>query len=64
MRKVTPLLNASQHGRLEAARLLLEHGADMNHWDEGAWSPLERASEGGHYDIAWLLLDHDMNANE
>jgi len=54
----TPLLAASRHGRLESARVLLEHGADVNNRDEHGMSPLHLASRYPSNDLVRLLLLH------
>jgi len=60
-RNETPLAVASRFGHAEAARVLLEHGADTNTRDKYDWSPLERASENGHADVVRVLLEHGAN---
>jgi ankyrin repeat protein len=62
----TPLGVASREGRFEAARVLLEYGADTNSRDKDDWSPLDRASAEGHVEVARVLLEHgaDVNAQE
>ncbi|MBI4816095.1 MAG: ankyrin repeat domain-containing protein [Deltaproteobacteria bacterium] len=55
----TALEVAAAHGRLDAARLLLDHGADVNGGDTGQpldWTPLQLASFS-YPDVAKLLLD-------
>jgi ankyrin repeat protein len=63
--KETPLFLAS---RMDAARLLCEHGTDMKHKNSLGRTPLHGAAENGHYDIALMLLDYnyqlDVNAPE
>ena len=51
-----PLHLASQNGRLDMARLLLDHGADPNIKRNGLWSPLHLASANGHLKVAELLV--------
>jgi ankyrin repeat protein len=56
---MTALLFAARDGQMEAARALLEAGADVN--DAGAgekMTPLVLAIGNGHYDLAKYLLDH------
>ena len=49
---------ASRNGRLDAVRLLLEQGADVNHQDSTGWTPLHEASAQGHHDVVQALLEH------
>ena len=57
----TPLHVASSQGRLEVARLLLEHGANVNHPDEYGRTLLFTASRYSYEDLARLLLDYGAN---
>ncbi|KAE8361129.1 ankyrin repeat protein [Aspergillus caelatus] len=53
----TPRMWAGRCGRLEAARLLIDRGADpimRNGWGQ---APLSWAAENGHQDVAKPLLD-------
>ncbi|KAH9015126.1 ankyrin repeat-containing domain protein [Lactarius deliciosus] len=45
------------------ARLLLEHGVDVNSIDKDHATPLHLASSYGMLEMARLLLDHGANAN-
>jgi ankyrin repeat protein len=62
---LTPLHYAAESGRLEAARLLLQHkaGIDAHADDWHGCTPLHRASEYGRHDVVRLLLSHGANAN-
>jgi ankyrin repeat protein len=60
---MTALLFAARDGHMEAARALVEAGADVN--DPGAGEkipPLVMAIANGHYDLAKYLLDHGADA--
>jgi hypothetical protein len=63
-----PLYYASLTGLIEAVRLLLESGADVNArgGDDGSGSALQAASAGGHGQIVQRLLESgaDVNARE
>ena len=61
--KWTPLLVASDNGRLDIARVLLDHGADVNYQDSHGTSPLHLASRIPSNDLIQLLLDHGANVN-
>ena len=52
-----PLYIACQKGQVEAARLLLENGAEVDQADKDGATPLFAACENGHVDAARLLLD-------
>ena len=55
---MSPLLFAARQGHLEAARLLLSRGADVNQISgSDATSPLLIAIINGHFDLAKVLLD-------
>jgi ankyrin repeat protein len=62
-RKETPLHVASRQGFVEPARILLEHGADIEARDTCDWSPLERATTEGHVELTRVLLEHCANVN-
>ncbi|KAJ7900820.1 Pfs, NACHT and ankyrin domain protein [Mycena leptocephala] len=48
---------------LEPARLLLEHGADVNAQGGQYWTALQAASAEGHLELARLLLEHGAEVN-
>jgi ankyrin repeat protein len=55
---MTPLLFAARQGHLDAARTLLDAGADINQASAGdRTSPLLMAIINGHYDLAKLLIE-------
>ncbi len=55
----TPLFNAAEKGRLEIARILLDHKANANavSMDPSQHVPLHVAASGGHVEVVRLLLD-------
>ena len=59
----TPLHFAAREGELEAARLLLAAGADVNAAAADGKSPLNLAIYNGHYALAELLIDSSANVN-
>ena len=61
---MTPLLFAVRQGSLDAVKVLLEAGADVNQASGGdKTSPLVLAIANGHFDLALHLLDKGANAN-
>ena len=62
---LTPLLLASRQGHVEAVKVLLDAGADLNYVTEGnSTGPLLVAIMNGHYDLANYLLEKGANANK
>lgn len=61
----TPLYLAALHGNTEAARLLLEHGADINHVaiQKGPETALHMAAGAGHLDVVKLLVSRGADIN-
>jgi len=49
--------------RLEMARLLISHGADVNARDEDTKTPLYWACQWQNYDVVKQLIDHGAKAN-
>merc|ERR1712072_292968 len=64
----TPLFVACEHGHVDAARLLLDKGEDVNRARKDGQTPLFIACQNGHVDAARLLLqrgavfEHDSSA--
>ena len=63
---LTPLLFAARQGSLDAARALLDAGADANLADPEGISATVLAIRNGHYDVAALLVETgaDVNAGD
>ncbi len=60
----TALLYAARDGQIDAARALVEAGADVNQGNaEEKTTPLLMAIINGHYDLAKMLLDHKADPN-
>jgi hypothetical protein len=59
----SPLHGASIYGHVGSARVLLDHGADVNAQTDGGWTPLHHASLWGHLTVAQLLLEHMAISN-
>ena len=55
---MTPLLYAARDGRIEAARLLIVAGADIEQSDANAIRPLLMAVLNNHLDVARLLIEY------
>lgn len=53
---LTPMHQACLDGNLEAVKLLVSHGADINKQDEDSWTPLHAACAEGHWQIVEFLL--------
>ena len=56
--KVMPLHSAASVRNLEAARLLLAHGAPPNARQHGGWAPIHAAAQNGDRPMIDLLLQH------
>ena len=62
--KVTPLQSAAAGRRLEAARLLIAHGAYVNaSQPELGFTALHEVAGNGDIEVAKLLLEHGANIN-
>ena len=59
-RQYTPLLVASEYGRLEAGNFLLNHGADINARDVFNDTTLMYATIRGHVEFARMLLERGV----
>ena len=56
--QVMPLHSAASARNLEAARLLLEHGAPVNARQQAGWIPIHAAAQNGDRPMVELLLKH------
>ena len=59
----TPLMYAARQGALEAAKELVENGADVNLMDPAGTSAMILAIINSHYDVAAMLLDKGADPN-
>jgi len=59
----TALMYAARDGAPDAARALIEAGAQVNTPDPDGTTPLVRAIWNSHYDTARVLLDHGADPN-
>ncbi len=59
----TPLIEASRKGDLDAVKLLVEKGADVNAKGEAWYGPLHCACENQHVDVAVYLLASGADVN-
>ena len=60
---LTPLVYAAREGCLECARILVEHGANVNQVTNYGWTPLLTAAQNRHYQLAAYLLDRGADPN-
>jgi uncharacterized protein len=60
---LTALVYAARTGSIEAARVLLEGGADVNQTTRYGWSPLLAATQNQNYQMAKFLIEHGANVN-
>jgi len=59
----TPLMYAARQGSLEAARVLVDAGADVNALDHDLSTPAVLATINGHYDVAAMLIERGADPN-
>lgn len=61
--ELTPLVYAARAGSLDAARVLLEAGADVNQVTRYGWSPLLAATQNQNYLMGKFLIEHGADVN-
>ena len=61
--KVMPLHSAVSSRQLEIARLLIEHGAEVNARQQGGVTALHGTAAHGQIELAKLLLSHGADVN-
>jgi ankyrin repeat protein len=59
----TPLMYAARQGSLEAARALVDAGAEVNALDPDRSTPAIIATINGHYDVAAMLVERGADPN-
>jgi uncharacterized protein len=60
---LTALVYAARSGSIEAARVLLEGGANVNQTTRYGWSPLLAATQNQNYQMAKFLIEHGADVN-
>ena len=61
--ELTALVYASRSGSIEAARVLLDAGADVNQVTRYGWSALLAATQNRNYQLAKFLIEHGADVN-
>src|SRR5262245_58095724 len=61
--ELTALVYASRSGSIDAAKVLLEAGADVNQTTKYGWSPLLAATQNRNYQFAKFLIEHGADVN-
>jgi ankyrin repeat protein len=61
--ELTALVYAARVGSIEAARTLLEAGADVNQLTRYGWSPLLAATQNRNYQLGKFLIEHGADVN-
>ena len=61
--KSTPVIQAAMHGHVDAVRVLLDHGANIDAQSRNGYTALLYASGHGHTTTVQLLLSRGANVN-
>jgi ankyrin repeat protein len=61
--ELTSLVYAARSGSIDAARMLLEGGADVNQLTRYGWSPLLAATQNQNYQMAKFLIENGADVN-
>ena len=60
---LTALVFAAREGDLATAKILLDHGVDVNQTSEFGWTPLLTATQNRYYGLGKFLLEHGADPN-
>ncbi len=60
---LTALVYAARTGKIDAARALLDGGADVNQTTRYGWSPLLAATQNQNYQMGKFLIERGANVN-
>jgi ankyrin repeat protein len=61
--EITPLVYAARTGSIEAAKVLLDAGADVNQTTRYGWSPLLAATQNRNYQLGKYLIERGADVN-
>jgi ankyrin repeat protein len=61
--ELTALVYAARSGVIDAARVLLEAGADVNQVSRYGWTPLLAATQNSNYLMGKFLIEHGADVN-
>jgi ankyrin repeat protein len=61
--ELTPLVYAARAGSVDAARVLLQAGADVNQLTRYGWSPLLAATQNRNYEMGKFLIENGADVN-
>jgi ankyrin repeat protein len=61
--ELTALIYAARAGSIDAARVLLDAGADVNQVSKYGWSPLLAATQNRNYQLAKFLIERGADVN-
>jgi len=61
--ELTALVYAARAGSIDAARVLLDAGADVNQLTRYGWSPLLAATQNRNYQMGKFLIEHGADVN-